>query len=59
VVNGVVFMGSQSGNLYALDATRGKKLWSTNVGPAISGLTAGQGALIVTAGSTVSAYVPQ
>jgi outer membrane protein assembly factor BamB len=66
VVNNYVFVGSSAGNLYALDATTGTRLWSTQLGAAIpgpgygqtaSGLTAGDGLLIVLAGNTVNAYV--
>ncbi|MBV9569741.1 MAG: PQQ-binding-like beta-propeller repeat protein [Alphaproteobacteria bacterium] len=59
VVNGVVYVGSGSGMLFALDSGKGKKLWSTNVGASIDALSAGQGALIVNAGSTVSVFAPQ
>lgn len=63
-----VVTGSASGSLYALDATTGAQVWSTNVGAPIpapdeqdpkplSGLGAGQGLLIVPAGNTLSAYV--
>ena len=71
VVNGNVIVGSYSGKLYALDSQRGKVLWSANVGAAIgrpdesdqefplTGLAAGEGVLVVPAGDTVSAFVPQ
>jgi outer membrane protein assembly factor BamB len=62
-----VVVGSSSGNLYALNAGNGTTAWSANVGGAIpppdeqnaaqlSGLAAGQGLLVVPAGSSVSAY---
>jgi outer membrane protein assembly factor BamB len=66
VVNNYVFIGSSSGNLYALDATVGTQLWAKNLGAPIlvgtnggspSGLAAGDGVLIVPAGNTVTAYV--
>jgi len=68
LVNQYVFVGSSSGNLYGLDAATGKQLWMMNVGAAIpagagwgaqipySGLAAGDGLLVVPAGSTVTAY---
>jgi outer membrane protein assembly factor BamB len=64
----VVFIGSASGLLYALDAATGSVLSSTNVGAAIlrpdeqnvsqplTGLGAGQGLLVVPAGSKVVGY---
>ena len=62
-----VVEGSSSGKLYALDASSGAEVWSTNVGAAIpgadeqnanllTGLAAGQGLLVVPAGNTLSAY---
>jgi outer membrane protein assembly factor BamB len=69
IVNNYVFVGSSSGLLYALDATAGTQLWSTNlgapipgpatpgVGQSLTGLTAGDGLLIVPAGNTVTAFV--
>jgi len=70
VVNNYVFIGSSSGNLYALDATTGAQLWTKNLGAAIAGpatggsatqgatgLSAGDGLLIVPAGNTVNAFV--
>jgi outer membrane protein assembly factor BamB len=68
VVNQYVFVGSSTGNVYALDATTGAQLWVKNVGAAIpaspgwdgampfSGLAAGDGLLVVPAGSTLTAY---
>lgn len=68
VVNDYVFVGSSSGNLYGLDATTGAQLWQVNVGAAIppgagwgaglqlSGLSAGDGLLVVPAGNTLTAY---
>jgi outer membrane protein assembly factor BamB len=67
VVNNFVFVGSSSGNLYAVDATTGAQLWTKNLGAAIpgqsfggfatTGINAGDGLLIVPAGNTVTAYV--
>jgi outer membrane protein assembly factor BamB len=69
-VNNYVFVGSSSGNLYALDATTGTQVWTKNLGAAITGpatggsatqgatgLSAGDGLLIVPAGNTVNAFV--
>ncbi len=68
VVNNYVFVGSSSGNVYALDAAGGTELWSKNLGAAIpgapnaafnpmTGLSAGDGLLVVSAGNTVNAFV--
>jgi outer membrane protein assembly factor BamB len=63
-----VVEGSSSGLLYALDATTGEVVWSTDIGAAIprpdeqnisqplTGLGAGQGLLVVPAGRTISAF---
>jgi len=62
-----VVEGSSSGMLYALDAASGATVWSANVGAAIpgpdeqnatvlSGLSAGQGLLLVPAGNGLVAY---
>jgi outer membrane protein assembly factor BamB len=64
LVNQAVIVGSSSGQLYGLDAATGAQLWTTNAGGAItggsgsviSGLAAGDGLLVVPAGTTVSAY---
>ncbi len=69
-VNNYVFVGSSSGNLYALNGTTGAQLWTTNLGAPITGpatggeatqgatgLSAGDGLLIVPAGNTVNAFV--
>ena len=69
VVNGDVYVGSSSGALYAVDGSTGHSVWSDNVGTAIqapdeqnaatlTGLGAGEGHLIVPAGSTVTTYTP-
>jgi outer membrane protein assembly factor BamB len=68
VVNDHVYVGSGSGQLWALDPITGAPVWSTNVGapikepnelggnPPTTGLTAGQGRLLVPATNTLSAY---
>jgi outer membrane protein assembly factor BamB len=64
VVNQAVIVGSSSGQVYALDGATGAQLWATNTGAAIysgngnviSGLTAGDGLLVVPAGNTLSAF---
>jgi hypothetical protein len=61
---------SALGNLYALDASSGAQLWTKNLGAPIAGpatggyanqgatgLSAGDGLLIVPAGNKVTAYV--
>ncbi len=65
-----VFVGSGRGRLYMLDRRTGGIEWMTNVGAPIpapdeqnasqplTGLGAGEGRLIVPAGSSISAYVP-
>lgn len=68
VVNQYVFIGSSKGNLYALDGSTGQQVWTVNLGAAIpagaglnaglplSGLSAGDGLLVVPAGNTLTAY---
>lgn len=68
VVNQYVFVGSASGNLYALDGQIGTVAWQTTAGAQIpagpswgvtefdSGLAAGDGLLVVPAGNEVVAY---
>ncbi|MEO5688672.1 MAG: PQQ-binding-like beta-propeller repeat protein [Burkholderiaceae bacterium] len=66
LVNGYVFITSGSGLLYAVDATTGAQLWQASLAGTIpsygtsqlqaSGLTAGDGLLLVPAGSTLTAY---
>ena len=66
LVNNYVFVGGGSGKLYALDATTGAQLWQTTLGSAPntggwmqlaqSGMGAGDGLLVVPAGSTLTAY---
>jgi outer membrane protein assembly factor BamB len=64
-VNQYVFIGSASGNLYALDGATGQQAWQVTL-PApvlqqfvlpLSGLSAGDGLLVVPAGTKVTAYV--
>ncbi len=69
VVNQYVFIGSSSGEIYALDQTSGQVLWQDSVGSAmptgvgsnevmpLTGLSAGDGLLIVPGSNTVTAYV--
>lgn len=68
VVNNHVYVGSSSGQLWALDPATGTPVWSTNVGasieapdeqngnPPLTGLAAGQGRLLVPASNTLVAY---
>ena len=64
VVNEAVIVGSSSGLVYALNSATGAQLWSINTGAAIysgngnviSGLTAGDGLLVVPAGNSLSAF---
>ena len=64
IVDQAVIIGSSSGQVYALDSATGTQLWTANVGgtiPAgngnvISALAAGDGLLLVPAGSTLSAF---
>jgi outer membrane protein assembly factor BamB len=48
VAGGVVFEGSSSGEIYALDASTGSTSWSTSTGDAIMALAASNGTLIAT-----------
>jgi outer membrane protein assembly factor BamB len=69
VVGDLVFAGSSSGNLYAIKAADGTSAWSTtlttavpapdeqNVSQPLTGLGAGEGTLVVPAGSTLTAFV--
>jgi outer membrane protein assembly factor BamB len=69
IVNNDLFVGSSSGNLYTLDATSGTLLGTLNLGAAIpqnidgntfvpaTGLSAGDGLLIVPAGNSINAFV--
>jgi outer membrane protein assembly factor BamB len=69
VVHGMVYIGSASGMLYGLDEATGQVRWSTNVGAPIAppdeqnygipttGMAAGEGLLVVAAGSRLIAYV--
>jgi outer membrane protein assembly factor BamB len=66
-VNQYVFVGSVLGDLYALDGATGKQVWHVKLasslpvigwsgGAPLSGLTAGDGILVVPVGNTVTAY---
>lgn len=59
VINGLIIVGSSSGNLYVVDGATGSEDWSTYMGAPIVGMNAGEGTLIVLAGAKVSAFVPQ
>lgn len=62
IVDGAyVYIGSSHGNLYALDANTGKKVWSTKVGAPMgqsefASLAAGQQIVAVPAGNQLSVY---
>lgn len=68
VVNGYVYVGSQSGKLYALNGATGESVWSTDVGAPINapdehnvsqpltGLGAGGGLVVVPATHQLVAY---
>lgn len=68
VVNDYVYIGSQSGKLYALKAATGQQVWSTNVGVEIpyvdeqnmsqplTGFGAGEGLLVIPTKTTLVAY---
>jgi outer membrane protein assembly factor BamB len=68
VVNGVVYVGSTSGKLYALDEKTGTNIWTGNVGAPVNrpdefsgsepltGLGAGEGLIVVPASNLVVAY---
>ena len=61
-----VFIGSGSGNLYGLDASSGQQVWEVTLPSGVetptytgqlTGLSAGDGLLVVPAGTKVSAYL--
>ena len=68
LVNDYVMVGSASGTLYGLDAATGTPVWTQSLGAAIprgagwdaqiplSGLSAGNGYLVVPAGNTLTAF---
>jgi len=58
VINDMVVEGSQSGEVYALDAKSGQEMWSANSGAGVTSLSAGQNTLIVVSGNIVTAYGP-
>ncbi len=69
VINQYVFIGSNAGNLYALDASTGQQVWHTlltgtisqgarwGTGAVLSGLSAGEGLLVVPNGTKVTTFV--
>lgn len=68
VVNNYVYIGSQTGKLYALESATGQEVWSTNVGVEIpyvdeqnvsqplTGFAAGEGLLVIPTKTTLVAY---
>ncbi len=68
VVNDYVYIGSNSGKLYAVEAATGNQVWSTTVGPTIpyvdehnvsqplTGFAAGEGILVIPTRTTLVAY---
>jgi outer membrane protein assembly factor BamB len=67
VIGSTVWVGSASGELYAVDGATGQQLWSTDVGTPIlgpdendagapAGLAAGDSSLLVSAGKTLVAF---
>lgn len=68
VVNDYVYVGSDTGKLYALEATTGQQVWSTNVGTGIpyideqnssqplTGFAAGEGLLVIPTKTKLVAY---
>jgi len=64
LVNNYVFVASSSGKLYAVDAASGATLWQTDMGGNVfgssslptSGLSAGDGLLLVPGSGTLTAY---
>jgi hypothetical protein len=68
IVNGVVYIGSTSGKLYALDENTGTNVWTGTVGAPVNrpdehnlsepltGLGAGEGLIVVPASNLVVAY---
>ena len=68
VVNGMVYIGSTSGNLYAVDESTGTNVWTgivgapvnrpdeINISDPLTGLGAGEGLIVVPASNLVVAY---
>jgi len=68
VVNDYVYVGSNSGKLYAVDATTGQQVWSTTAGASIpyvdehnvsqplTGFAAGEGILVIPTNTKLVAY---
>ncbi|HKV54665.1 MAG TPA: PQQ-binding-like beta-propeller repeat protein [Candidatus Binataceae bacterium] len=60
VINGQPIVGSTSGSIYMLDGKNGKQIWTDKVsGTVLSGLSAGEGKLVVVFGNIVTVYAPQ
>jgi outer membrane protein assembly factor BamB len=69
VINQYVFIGSTGGNVYALDGATGQQVWQASLGGVISqgarwgtgsvlsGLSAGDGLLVIPNGTKVTTYV--
>jgi outer membrane protein assembly factor BamB len=69
VINQYVFIGSTGGNVYALDGATGQQVWQVSLGGVISqgarwgagsvlsGLSAGDGLLVIPNGTKVTTYV--
>jgi outer membrane protein assembly factor BamB len=69
VINQYVYIGSTSGNVYALDGATGQQVWQASLGGVISqgarwgsgsvlsGLSAGDGLLVIPNGTKVTTYV--
>jgi len=70
VVNDYVYVGSNTGKLFAVEATSGHQVWSTTAGTSIprvdestsslplTGFAAGEGILVVPTATTLVAYEP-
>jgi outer membrane protein assembly factor BamB len=58
VINDMVVEGSESGEVYVLDAKSGQQLWSDKTAAGVTSLSAGQDTLIVVSGDIVTAYGP-
>ncbi|HWY55400.1 MAG TPA: PQQ-binding-like beta-propeller repeat protein [Terriglobales bacterium] len=56
VSDGVVYVGSQDGNLYALDAYSGVLLWSNAIGPFVSSAAIANGVIYVGGGKNQGLY---
>jgi outer membrane protein assembly factor BamB len=59
IVNGTVYEGSSTGELFAVDLRTGTQVWSGSIAPSgtvagVAGMAAGDGLLVVPAGGTVT-----